>query len=239
MKENNKHKIAIITGGTGALGRHVVDKFAEVGWKVYIPVQSLKVFMQVFDNSQDENSSFSLRKIYAFECNALNENDVIEFVRNTAALEKGRIDVLVNTIGGFPGEKGIDSFTTEEFDEMFDLNFRTTFWFSREVLKYMKERNYGRISCISSIAALDPMPKRFSYSVSKSAIVTLMETINYENPDSNIKCNAIIPTVIDTPANREWGSEEEIKKWIKPQEIADRIYSLADKDEPTIIKMGN
>lgn len=239
MEETNKDRIAIVTGGTGALGRHVVDKFAREGWKVYIPVQSLKYFMQVFDNSQDEDSSFALRKIYAFECDALNESEVIEFVRNTAALEKGRIDVLVNTIGGFPGEREVSTFSTEEFDGMFNLNFKTTFWFSREVLKYMKERRHGRISCISSIAALDPMPNRLSYSVSKSAIVTLMETINYENSEFNIKCHAVIPTVIDTPANREWGSEEQIRKWVKPQDIAERIYSLTENDEPTIIKMGN
>lgn len=104
MNEKSKDKIAIVTGGTGALGRYVVDKFAANGWKVYIPVQSLKNFMEVFDNSQDADSTFSLRKIYAFECNAMNEYEVVEFVRNTAALEKGKIDMLVNTVGGFPGE---------------------------------------------------------------------------------------------------------------------------------------
>ncbi len=74
-------KVAIITGGTGALGRHIVDKYAKEGWKVYIPVSSLKKFMTVFDNSQDDDSSFSLRKIYAFDCDVLNEESVIEFVQ--------------------------------------------------------------------------------------------------------------------------------------------------------------
>ena len=73
-------KTAIVTGGTGALGKYVVEKFCAEGYKVYIPVTSLKKFMQIFDSSLDENSEFTLRKIYAFECDALDEESVNEFV---------------------------------------------------------------------------------------------------------------------------------------------------------------
>ena len=52
-------KVAIITGGTGALGRYIVDKYAKEGWKVYVPVSSLQKFMTIFDNSQEADSDFS------------------------------------------------------------------------------------------------------------------------------------------------------------------------------------
>lgn len=64
-----------------------------------------------------------------------------------------------------------------------------------------------------------------------------METINKEFSKENIKCYSIVPTVIDTPSNREWGSEADIKKWVKPEDMADVIYNLDDK-QPTVVKMG-
>jgi len=103
----------------------------------------------------------------------------------------------------------------------------------------MKENKYGRIVSIASLAARNPMPGKLSYSVSKSAVLDLMETINIENNDSDIRCNAIIPTTIDTPANREWGSEEEIKTWVRPEAIAEIIFDLTQNEKPTIIKIGN
>lgn len=234
-----KNKTVIITGGTGALGRHVAYKFAREEWKVYIPVTSLKKFTALFDNSQDVNSGFSLRKIYAFECDALNEDSVKEFVRKVSVLEEGKIDMLVNTVGGFHEFIDVSEFDTSKFDKWFDLNFKSTFYFSREVLKVMKGNKCGRIVSIASLSARNPMPGRLSYSVSKSAILDLMETINLENNETDIRCNAIVPTTIDTPANREWGNEEEIKTWIKPEAIADLIFGLTIKDEQTIIKIGN
>lgn len=232
-------KIIIITGGTGALGRCIVNKFAAEGWKVYVPVTSLKKFTEVFDNSQEDTSSFSLRKIYAFECDAVKEDSVVEFVKKVTALENQKIDMLVNTVGGFHEYIDISDFATKEFDYWFNLNFKSTFFFSREVLKVMKENNCGKIVAISSLAGLNPMPGRLAYSISKSAIINLMETINIEYRNSNIKCNAIIPTTIDTPANRKWGSKEDIKTWVKPEAIANMIFGLTLKEEPTILKIGS
>jgi len=230
-------KIVIVTGGTGALGRHVVSKYASSGWKVYIPVSSLKKFISVFDNSQDEGSSFSLRKIYAFECDVLNEKSVTEFVQKVSAIEKGRIDVLVNTVGGYRPPVKADKITTDSFDELFSLNFKTTLWFSREVLNVMLSSKSGRIVSIAAKPGLEPTAGILAYSISKSAVINLMETINKEFRKENIRCYSIVPTVIDTLSNREWGTAEDIKKWVKPQDMADVIYNLDDK-QPSIVKMG-
>jgi NAD(P)-dependent dehydrogenase (short-subunit alcohol dehydrogenase family) len=232
-----KDKVAIITGGTGALGRHIVDKYAKEGWKVYIPVSSLKKFMTVFDNSQDDDSSFSLRKIYAFDCDVLNEESVIEFVQKVAALEKGNLDLLVNTVGGYRPPVNTNEISTKDFDELFNLNFKTTLWFTREVLKVMLNNKSGRIVSIAAKPGLEPTAGILTYSVSKSAVINLMETINLEFSKDNIKCYSIVPTVIDTPSNREWGTEADIKNWVKPEDMADVIYNLSDTN-PSIVKMG-
>lgn len=232
-----KDKVAIITGGTGALGRYIVDKYAKEGWKVYIPVSSLKKFMSVFDNSQDDYSTFSLRKIYAFDCDVLSEESVIEFIQKVAALEKGNLDLLINTVGGYRPPVNTNEISTKDFDELFNLNFKTTLWFSREVLKVMLNNKSGRIVSIAAKPGLEPAQGILTYSVSKSAVINLMETINLEFSKENIKCYSIVPTVIDTPSNREWGTEADIKNWVKPEDMADVIYNLRDVN-PSIVKMG-
>ena len=232
-----KDKVAIITGGTGALGRYIVDKYAKEGWKVYVPVSSLQKFMSIFDNSQEADSDFSLRKIYAFDCDVLNEESVIEFVQKVSALEKGKLDLLINTVGGYRPPVNTNEISTKDFDELFNLNFKTTLWFSREVLKVMLNNKSGRIVSIAAKPGLEPTAGILTYSVSKSAVINLMETINLEHGKNGIKCFSVAPTVIDTPSNREWGSEDDIKNWVKPEDMADVIYNLKDSDS-SLIKMG-
>ncbi len=239
-----KNNIAIVTGGTGYLGRKVVEKFSDKGFKVYVPVNSLKKFMEIFDSSLDEKSEFKLRRIFAFECNALDENSVNEFVEKVGGLEKGRIDVLVNTVGGFPAAKNVGDFELKDFTGMFDINFTSAFLFSKAVLKKMAPNGYGRIISVGSIASLDPLEGRLAYNVSKSALVVLMDTISKEYRKNNIRANTVIPSVIDTPSNREWGSEEDVKNWVKPEEIADVIFRMTggsfDSVRESVIKiLGN
>ncbi|MBV6478375.1 MAG: 3-oxoacyl-[acyl-carrier-protein] reductase FabG1 [Ignavibacteria bacterium] len=223
-------RIAVISGGTGFLGRKIAEKFSMQGIKVYIPVVSMDEFKKIFDTSSDpESLNFSLRKIYSFECDAVNENSVIEFVDKVSVLEKGKIDYLVNTVGGINPVSEITDLSTDSLIKMINLNFMSAFYFSREVLKIMKKNNYGRIISIGAIAGLECVPGRFDYSFSKSGVIRLMETISEEMKQYNIRCNTVIPSVIDTPANREWGSEEDIKKWVTTDEISGIICELVSE----------
>ena len=102
----------------------------------------------------------------------------------------------------------------------------SAFYFSREVLKSMETNRFGRIISIGAIAGLNTTPGRFDYSFSKAGVINLMDTISEEMKKFNVRCNTIIPSVINTPANREWGTEKEISTWISPEEIAEIIYEL-------------
>lgn len=220
-------KVAIVTGGTGALGRFIVNKFADEGIKVYVPARSTDEFNNVFDTSQDKESEyFKLRKIYCKTCDAESETSVKEFVENVAALEKGKIDILINTVGGISAAENVTELSTEILDKMINLNFKTAFYFTRETAKVMSLNNYGRIVSIGAIAGTEISPGRFAYSFSKAGVISLMDTISEELKDKNIRCNTLIPGIIDTPANREWGSEEDIKNWVKPHEISEVIYEI-------------
>lgn len=109
---------------------------------------------------------------------------------------------------------------------MMKLNFYTTLYFSKNVLKVMIENNYGRIISIAAIPALEITPGKFPYSVSKSAVVNLMQTIAEECKAYNITTNTIVPSIIDTPANRKSMPDADYTKWVPPQEIAETILFL-------------
>lgn len=224
-------KVAIVTGGTGALGRVVSEKLANIGIKIYIPSRSLDTFNKVFDNSQNENSeNFNLKKIFSFECDITNENSVIEFVKNVAVQEKGKIDFLINTAGGIDNPVNTGDLSTSALMKMLDLNFMSVFYFSREVLKVMLKNNFGRIISFGSKSATELTPDKFAYSYSKLGVIQLMNVLGEENKKNNIRCNTIIPGIIDTPANRKWGTTEDVKNWTKPGEIAVIISDiLSDK----------
>lgn len=220
-------KIAIVTGGTGALGREIVHKLASEGVKVYVPSITIEEFKSVFDRSQNESEDApDIKSIFSFVCDAMDESSVVDFVDSVSKLEGGRIDYLINTIGGIHPKVQIADMDTELLDKMYDLNFRSTFWFSREALKRMKDNGYGRIISIGAIAALEPSPGVFAYSMAKAGVINLMDTISEENKETDIRANTIVPGILDTPANREWGSEDDIKTWVKPENIAEIIYSF-------------
>ncbi|MEO8209032.1 MAG: SDR family oxidoreductase [bacterium] len=232
-------RVAIVTGGTGALGRTIVKKLSDEGIIIYVPSRTLEEFNKIFDSSQDKKSEyFELRKIYGFVCNAVDENSVIGFVNDVASKENGNIDYLINTVGGISQSANIVDLTTDTLDKMIDLNFKSTFYFTREVLKFMQKKSYGRILSIGAMAALEPAPGRFAYSFAKAGVINLMDTISEEMKDLNIRCNTIIPSILDTAANREWGSPEDIKKWIKPEEVAEIIYDFVS-DEFSSIRGSN
>jgi len=223
-------KVAVITGGTGNLGREVVNIFSLNGYRVYMPVRSLNKFKEITDSETDANKDFILRKIFAFECDVLEETSVKNFLQKVLVLEKNKIDVLVNTVGGFPGEILTGDMSEYEFDKWFMINFKSAFLFSSGVLNTMKQNNIGRIISIGSMAGVEPMKGRLGYSVSKSALTNLMDTISKEYKAYNIFAATVIPSVIDTPLNREWGTDEEIKNWVSPKEIAEVILRIVSDE---------
>jgi NAD(P)-dependent dehydrogenase (short-subunit alcohol dehydrogenase family) len=220
-----KDKIAIVTGGTEALGRVIVKKIVEAGMKVYLPVQSIEHFKTVFDNSGEKEEGFSLRKIYALPCNASNEFEAKGFVEDTIKLA-GRVDYLINTIGGYHPKRMVADTDSELLNKQLKLNFFSTFYFTHASLKNMVVNNYGRIVSIGAKPAMETTAGKFAYSFTKSGVVNLMQTIAEELKEYNITTAAIIPSVIDTPANRESMQNQDFTKWVTPEEIAETIMFL-------------
>ena len=93
----------------------------------------------------------------------------------------------------------------------------------------MKENDYGRIVTVSSRAALEPAGQMAAYSASKAGVIALTRSIAEETRDSNITANTVLPSIIDTPANREAMGEKNAHNWVKPESLAEIICFLASE----------
>ena len=219
-----KDKIAIVTGGTGALGRVIVNHFAAEGMKVYVPVRSMPEFMKVFEQT-DETEFKGLPKRYGLPCDASNEIEVKEFCDNVVKQEK-RIDFLVNTVGGYHPKRSVTDTDKELIEQQLMLNFYTTFFFTKHALSYFKMSNFGRVVSVGAKPAVETTAGKFAYSFSKGGVVNLMLTLAEEHKADNITFNTIIPSVIDTPANRESMQNQDFSTWVTPLEIAETCLFL-------------
>lgn len=236
-----QNKTAIVTGGTGALGKVIVNRFAETGMKIYVPTLSVENFKEIFDNSFEEgNSGFKLRKIYGLKCDAGKEEEVSGFISDVIRRE-WKIDFLVNTVGGYHPKKNVAEMETELIEKMMILNFYSTFFFCKHSLKYMNENKFGRIVAIGAMPAIELSAGRLAYAISKMSVINLIQTIALENKENNITANVIIPGVIDTEANRESMPKADFDKWVKPEDIAETILNLVSDSSRSfrgnIIKM--
>ncbi|MGE5444953.1 MAG: SDR family NAD(P)-dependent oxidoreductase [Ignavibacteriales bacterium] len=226
-----RNRIAIITGGTGALGRAVVSVFIEEGAKVvctYIIDEELSHYSSLAEN-QKSNLVF-------VQADVTKEKSVAETVQKT--LERfGRVDVLVNIVGGFTYAKIVD--TDEKiWDSMMNVNLKSTFLCSKAVLPQMVKQNYGKIINISSRPGLKGSSGVGAYAASKAAVMNLTETIADEVRNYEINVNAILPSTIDTPANRKSMPDADFSKWVKPEEIARVITFLASDDSKPMSGAG-
>ncbi len=222
-----KEKIAVVTGGTGELGRIIVERLAREEIKVYVPARSVEKFGEIFDSSKmpGGEEGFKLRRIYCLHCDSAREDDVRDFVGDVLKQE-GKIDYLVNTVGGYHAKKDIVNMESSLVENMLELNFKSTFYFCKYVLKSMIDRNFGRITAMGAMPAIEISSGKLAYSVSKSAVVNLIQTIAEETKGNDIAANVIIPSIIDTPANRKSMPGGDFSKWVKPEDVAETILFL-------------
>ena len=221
-----KNKIAIVTGGTGALGKAITIAFLEEGAKV--------VCTYIVDKEKKECLSLTKKhrdKIVFIRADVTKVKDVLNRIADTTRKFK-RVDILVNVVGGFAFSYIKDT-DEKTWDLMMNLNLKSAFLCSKYVLPRMIEQNYGRIVNISSRPALKGSAGVGAYSASKAGVLNLTETIADEMKDYEINMNAVLSSTIDTPANRRDMPEADFSKWVKPEEIARVIVFLSsDSSKP-------
>jgi len=142
--------------------------------------------------------------------------------------------VLLNTVGGWSGSRPVGETPLEEWDRMLALNLRSAFLLSRAVLSLILESGWGRIVHVSSKAAVAPRAKQAAYAVAKMGLITLTEVIAAEIKGSGVTANVILPSIIDTPANRDAMPKADPRKWVEPARIAATMRFLCSDDAASI-----
>jgi NAD(P)-dependent dehydrogenase (short-subunit alcohol dehydrogenase family) len=224
--EKLEDRVAIVTGGTGALGRAVVENFLVAGARVAVPwvVQDEVPLLQHHLAGRFPDSQIMLSRSDVGE-----ESQVAKLVE--AALARfGRIDILVNLVGGFWGGKPISETSTAEWDAMFALNLRTAFLCCRAVVPIMQKNRYGRIVSVTSRSGLSGAGDFAAYAVAKGAIATLTASLAEEVLADGVIVNAVAPSTIDTEANRKAMPKAKHENWVKPADIAAAIAYLCSED---------
>jgi NAD(P)-dependent dehydrogenase (short-subunit alcohol dehydrogenase family) len=221
-----ENRVAMITGGTGALGRAVAEYFVESGARLAIP---WVVEPEVPMLKQRLGSRFSDANVFLKRVDVGDEAQVASFV-NEAASKFGKLDILVNLVGGFWGGKSIAETSVAEWQAMFDLNLKPTFLCCRAAVPAMKKNGYGRIVSVSSRSGLMGAGDFAAYAIAKGAIATFTASIAEEVLPDNIIVNAIAPSTIDTEANRTAMPKAKHENWVKPDDIARTVAFLCSED---------
>lgn len=212
-------KIALITGGTGALGRAVVRTFAEAGATVIVPYHREASFADL----REELIEFGDR-VQGRRADVTEEAEVIGLV-NRALEQYGRIDYLFNLVGGYEGGKFLET-DLSLWDRMYRLNTLSTLVCTHTVLPRMVDQGSGRIITIGARLALEPPTGSNAYAAAKAAVVSLTQSVAREIRTTGVTINCIVPSTIDTEANRRMMPKADPKRWVKPQAIADLIAFL-------------
>ncbi len=217
-------KIAVVTGATGGLGGAVVAALLEAGAAVYAPhrrADDLERLRAALGLPGDAALSGALLDL-------TNEEAVRRSYAELAA-RHGGIDILVNVAGGFAGGKPVHETDWALWQAQLDINLKTAVVSSAAAVPHLLARGGGAIVNVSSRTAAQAGAFVAAYGASKRAVVGLTEAMAAELRDQNITVNAVLPSVIDTPANRS-RSKADPAAWVQPAEIARVVRFLAGPD---------
>ena len=221
-------KVALVAGGTWGLGRVVSLAFLKEGAGVTVTYRKEQEFADVKRVAGADASRLAGRSL-----DVTDEAAVQKLVDGICA-EHGRLDVLVNAVGGYAGGTKVWELETRVLDQMLALNLRSGFVLSRAAAKAMREQGSGAIVNIASKAAVDHEAGASAYAASKAAAVALMDSLAADLKGSGVRVNSVLPSIIDTEANREAMPTANFAKWPKPEDIARVILFLASDDAKVI-----
>ena len=211
-------RTALITGGTGGLGVAVVESFLDAGWRVVVPHKR---------GGTEERLSGAAEPV---EADLTDPDDVARAVRVAAGNAERPLRAVANLVGGFAAGQPVADTPLDEFERMFALNLRPTYLVTQCALPRLVEAGGGAIVCISSRSALEPFAGAAGYAASKAAVIAFARTVAKEHP--GVRCNAIAPAMIDTPANRE--ANPDAKGLVPPQQIAHAIRFLCGDESAAV-----
>jgi NAD(P)-dependent dehydrogenase (short-subunit alcohol dehydrogenase family) len=209
---------ALVAGGAGALGSAVVGELRRRGWDVTV------LDRQEHDGDEVEASAEggALRYVQA---DLLDQGSAAAAVESVAGLK-----AVVNLVGGFAMGPKVGESDLDEFEFMLRLNLFPAFNLARAAMPRLAAAGGGAFVCVSARAALEPFAGAAGYITAKAGILAFVKSLDAEYRGDGVRANAVLPSVIDTPANRDSMPGSDWSKWVPPEQIATVIASLCSDD---------
>jgi NAD(P)-dependent dehydrogenase (short-subunit alcohol dehydrogenase family) len=228
MNINFSGRTVLVAGGTGGLGNAVSLAFLEEGARVVVTYRKEEEYADL-----KKTAGVKAAALEGFLVDVTDERAAAELVAGIVA-RHGRLDALVNTVGGYVGGVTLWELETKVFDAMLSLNLRSGYALARAVLPAMLKQRHGSIVNVAAKAAFDHGAGASAYAASKAAAVAMMDSLAADVKGTGVRVNSILPSIIDTAVNRRAMPNADFTFWPKPEEIAQVILFLCSDNAAVI-----
>ncbi|MCK5430088.1 MAG: SDR family oxidoreductase [Anaerolineales bacterium] len=214
------NRVALVTGPAGNLGNAIARAYLEAGANLLLVDRSPDRLPQLFPDIVDSPDHFLATSVDS------TDPDAVRAMVAQAVERFGRIDLLVNAVGGFRGGTPLHETPLKTLDLLFNLNARTMFIASQAVIPHMLAQGTGKIVNVAARPGLTGRKDMAAFSASKSAVIRMTESMAAELKGDGINVNCILPGTIDTPKNRQDMPDADHSRWVKPESLANVILFL-------------
>jgi len=222
------NSVVLVAGGTGGLGRAVTSAFLEEGATVAATYRNQPDW-EAFKSAASTHTP----RLEGHEVDVTDEAAVRQLVEKILS-KHSRLDAMVNTVGGYAGGLKLWEMETKVFEQMLNLNLRSGYALSRAAVLAMLKQGRGAIVNVASKAAFDHAAGASAYAASKAAAVAMLDSLAADLKGTGVRVNTILPSIIDTEANRNAMPKADFAKWPKPRDIA-RVILFLCSDEAKVI----
>ena len=228
MSSRFSGKSVLVAGGTGGLGRAVSRAFLEEGAAVAVTYREQREFDALKSAAGTNASSLEGHRV-----DVTDESAVSQLIAKILT-RYGALDALVNAVGAYAGGVKLWQLDTKTFDQMLELNLRSGFLLARAAVPAMLKQGRGAIVNVASQAAVNHAAGAAAYAASKAAAVAMVDSLAEDLKGTGVRANSILPSIIDTEANRKAMPQADFAKWPKPEDIARVILFLCSDDAKLI-----
>lgn len=214
-------KVVLVAGGTGGLGKAVSLAFLAEGAKTVVTYRADPEFAALRDAAGAQSGLLE-----GHTADVTDETAVRSLV-DRIVVRHGRLDVLVNTVGGYAGGIKLWDLETKTFEQMLALNLRSGYTLARASVVQMLKQRSGAIVNVAAKAAVDHGGGASAYAASKAASVAMMDSLAEDLKGTGVRVNSILPSIIDTEANRKAMPDANFATWPKPEDISRVVLFLA------------
>lgn len=218
MNTSTPPRTVVITGASGALGRAVVQAFADEGAALALIDRDEGALRQAFGTLGERMLPLAAD---------VSDEASLQRAADAVARRFGGADVVVHVAGGFEMGEAVHELSRASWDRMMNLNAWSFAVLMRAFVPQMLSRGAGRVVAVSAASAASGAAAKAAYVASKSALQRLVESASLELRDKGISVNSVAPTIMDTPANRGAMPDADTRAWVSTADAARAIAYLA------------